>query len=518
MKRAIKNHIGDVTAIVVLVVVAIVVSGYILSHERLRFPFIQSAPVHMYAELATGQAFTPGQGQSVRVSGVQIGLIGNITLRGGRAVIEMDIDPKYKHLIRTNATALARPRTGLQDMFLEVNPGSSAAPVAKPGFTIPVSNTLPQVNVDEILASLDTDTRAYLQLLVNGAGAGLEDNGGSELADVLKRFLPTHRSLAQLNQAVARRGSDLRSLVNSLQRLNTALAAEQGEIVRLVDSSSTVFRAFASEDQNISRSVADLPATLRQTTDTLAKVQVFATQLGPAAQNLLPAARAIPAANQALTALSIPSEPIVANQIRPFVIASRPLVRDLQPAAVDLARATPNLSSSFTVLNHLFNMLGFFPGGGQHGYLWWLAWLDHNARTLFSNQDAIGAVRPLFIQFTCGQLGGILSSGPFAAVGAFLNLTPAVTACKTLGLASDRAGASRSSGGAATASGSATTTASSTTTTGSLTRAPASSTTAAGSASATAPSSATSKTAAGSGPATALPSATASLTKPGGTR
>jgi phospholipid/cholesterol/gamma-HCH transport system substrate-binding protein len=428
MKRAIKTHLGDFAAIVVLLVVSIVVAGYILSHERLRFPFIQAAPFHMNAAFSTAQAVTPGQGQSVRVSGVQIGEIGAVSLKDGTAVVRMDIQPKYKHLIHTNASALLRPRTGLKDMFIELNPGSASAPVAKPGFTVPVSNTLPDINTDEILASLDADTRAYLNLLVNGAGQGLNNNGGDELAGVLERFLPTHRDLARVNRAVARRGTNLRRLVNSLQVLNTALGAEQSQIPQLVDSSAQVFRAFASEDQSVSRAVADLPGTLSQTTATLAKVQAFANALGPAATNLLPAARSLPAANQALTTLAGPNASscgsastcsIVQNQIRPFVVAARPLVRNLRPAAVHLASATPQLSSSFTVLNHLFNMLGYNPtGSGQHGYLWWLAWLGHNTRTLFSLQNGDGDFRPLLFQADCKQIGriGKTNGGAAAAI------------------------------------------------------------------------------------------------------
>ncbi len=199
MTRAIKKHSGDFAAIIVLLVLSIVVAGYILNHERLRFPFIQSTPFTINAQFSTGQAVTPGQGQTVRVSGVQIGQIGNVSLKNGMAVVQLQIDQKYKHVIHQDATALLRPRTGLKDMFVEVNPGTQRSPVAKPGFTIPVSNTLPDINVDEILASLDADTRAYLDLLVNGAGQGLKGKGGNELAQVLERFEPTHRDLARLN-------------------------------------------------------------------------------------------------------------------------------------------------------------------------------------------------------------------------------------------------------------------------------------------------------------------------------
>ena len=350
----------------------------------------------------------------------------------------MDIDQQYKHLIHTDATALLRPRTGLKDMFIELNPGSSQAPTAKPGYTIPVANTLPDINVDEILASLDADTRAYLTLLINGAGHGLRGNGGSELAQVLERFEPTHRDLARVSRAVAKRGANLRRLVNSLQRLNTALAAKQGQIVQLVDSSSRVFRAFAAEQGNVSRAVADLPGTLSQTTATLAQVQAFADQLGPLPATCSRLHARCRRQTQALAALAKPSAPIVQKQIRPFVVAARPVVHDLSPAAVDLATATPNLAKGFVVLNHLVNMLGYSPGGGQHGYLWWLAWLGHNTRTLFSLQDANGPYRPLFIQFSCPQIGTLTNSGsPFALVGSAVEPDAAETALPGLGPAHD---------------------------------------------------------------------------------
>jgi phospholipid/cholesterol/gamma-HCH transport system substrate-binding protein len=442
MKRAIREHWKDFAAIVALLVITIGVAGYILTNERLRFPFISSSPYTINAAFSTAQAVTPGQGQSVRISGVQVGLVGNVTLKNGEGVVQLNIDSKYKHLIHKDWTALIRPRTGLDDMFIELSPGPQPdhTPVAPAGYTIPVSNTMPVVNLDEILSSLDADSREYLDLLVNGAGQGLKNNGGNQLAQVMERFEPTHRDLARVNSAVAVRGRNLQRLVNSLRRLNDALAAKQGQIVQLVDASEKVFAAFASEDSNVSRAVADLPATLKQTTATLAKVQSFANVLGPAAHNLLPAASAIPAANQALTALAVPGAPIVRDQIRPFVVASRPVVRNLKPAAVNLADptvtqtpngpvneapATTNLASAFNVLNHLGNMLGYNPGDTEHGYLWWLAWLDHNARTLFSVQDANGDFRPLFLQASCASLAQIANNSPLQEV--VMNLTPILT-------------------------------------------------------------------------------------------
>ncbi len=92
--------------------------------------------------------------------------------------------------------------------------------------------------------------------------------------------------------------------------------------------------------------------------------------------------------------------------------SSRPLVRQLRPAAADLDTATPKLTSSFKVLNSLFNLLGYNAGGKQapgtpgrdEGYLYWIAWLQHNGAAVFSSSDANGTFRPVTVAGTCGSL------------------------------------------------------------------------------------------------------------------
>ena len=116
MKLAIKRHSGDFIAVVVMLILAIAVTGFILHEEGVRFPFIQSSPFTINADFSTAKSVTPGQGQSVNVSGVKVGLISGVTTKDGYAVVQMQIDQQYKRLIHTNATALLRPKTGLEDM------------------------------------------------------------------------------------------------------------------------------------------------------------------------------------------------------------------------------------------------------------------------------------------------------------------------------------------------------------------------------------------------------------------
>jgi phospholipid/cholesterol/gamma-HCH transport system substrate-binding protein len=416
----VRSNLGNIAAIVVLFVLAAGTSLFILEKQRLRIPLLEDEPYTLYAEFATGQAVTAGQGQTIQVSGVRIGDIGDVELRDGRAVIEMQIDPEHADLVHTDATALLRPKTGLKDMFIDLDPGTDAAPVAEKGWTLPIRSTLPDINPDEILAMLDADTRDYLKLLLAGARGGLEDRGG-DLRDVLSRFEPTHRDLARFNGAVAERRENLRHLIGSLRRLNQELASQPDQLAGLVDSSATVLRAFASEQDSISVALDELPGALSQTTDTLGRVQRFAEVLAPAAQHLRPAARALDDANEALIPFAQEIAPVLRDDIRPFVRESRPLVRDLRPPARRLAVATPNLEGSFVALNHLFNLLAYNPNGAedpsagsarQEGYLFWVAWINHMAIQLFSNADAHGTFRPTTVAAPCSTLEKIVTEQP----------------------------------------------------------------------------------------------------------
>jgi phospholipid/cholesterol/gamma-HCH transport system substrate-binding protein len=432
--RAIRKHWFDFVAVVGLATIAAVVGIVILAHQRLRFPW-EPTPFRLKAEFSTAQAVTPGQGQTVRVSGVRIGDISKVALKDGTATVTMDVDPQYRHLVHTDATALLRPKTGLKDMFVELDPGTNRAPGATPGWTIPLRSTLPDVNPDEVLASLDADTRDELKLLISGAGEGLRGRAPS-LQDVLRRFEPTHRSLEQVAGAVATRHAQLRHLVTSLERLNHELAGHDDDLAQLVDGSAAVFRAFASEETNIGRSVRDLPGTLRQTTATLSDVDTFARALRPAADHLRPAVRQIAGANEALTPLANEATPLLRTSIRPFVRDAQPLARKLGPPAGQLATATPDLTRSFTVLNHLFNMVGYNQNGREdpgkaardEGYLFWIAWLDHIGSALFSSSDANGPFRPITIGATCSTarqlVGDNDSNGQLATLLAPLLLDP----------------------------------------------------------------------------------------------
>ncbi|MEJ7718674.1 MAG: MlaD family protein [Thermoleophilaceae bacterium] len=201
MKKAIRDHFGDFAALLGLVIVAGAIGAYIYVQQeaRAKIPLFEKQPTVLLAEFSDAQAVTPGQGQAVRVAGVQIGLIQQVGVQEGKAVVEMHIDGEYSRLVHADAFALLRPRTGLKDMFIEIDPGSKAAPILGEGQRIEVANTAPDTDPDEFLSALDTDTRSYLQLLINGGGLGLKNNG-DDLREVFRRFEPLHRDLERIDE------------------------------------------------------------------------------------------------------------------------------------------------------------------------------------------------------------------------------------------------------------------------------------------------------------------------------
>ena len=126
MSLAIRKHLRDFAAIIVLAAIAVGCAAYILNEQRFRMPLIDEEPFELTAELGNAQGVMPGQGQTVRVAGMRVGDLGEVTLENGVAVVKLELDPEYDDLVRADATALLRPRTGLKDMFLELDPGTKA--------------------------------------------------------------------------------------------------------------------------------------------------------------------------------------------------------------------------------------------------------------------------------------------------------------------------------------------------------------------------------------------------------
>ena len=169
MRTAIRKHWLDFVAILGLILIAGAVSVYILGKQRLTLPawvpVVGKDFFVVKAELVDrpGGHAGPGPDRQHRRRPGRRDLQGRAQGRQGRAST-LRMQPKYGRVYK-DAHVLMRPKTGLKDMVAELEPGTPGAGRLEDGDVIPVANTLPDVNLDEILASLDADTRDYLTIL-----------------------------------------------------------------------------------------------------------------------------------------------------------------------------------------------------------------------------------------------------------------------------------------------------------------------------------------------------------------
>jgi phospholipid/cholesterol/gamma-HCH transport system substrate-binding protein len=390
-------------AVVTMIVIAAAVGGYILAHENFKLPgWVPVLGRNYYtlkAEFQTAQAVTPGQGQAVTIAGAKIGEIASVDLHEGIATVTMKITPKYARIYR-NATLLLRPKTQLQDITVEVNPGTASAGKLKSGEVLPMSQTAPNVNFDEFLAGLDGETRAYLQELLAGAGEGLDHNSRS-LSAALKRFDPAARYGKEIAEQLEVRHANIARSIHNFRLLMEALGSKDTQIAQLVDSSDAVFATFAQEEANLQKTLHLLPGALKKTGTGLGKLSTAASKIGPTLSALQPFARAVAPTNEATRSLALKTKPVFEKEIRPFAREVLPVINELAPTTQQFSTALPKLSVSFSVINEFFNELAYNPGPSKAGFLFFLDWGNHNLNSIVSSADAHGPLGRTLVYFNC---------------------------------------------------------------------------------------------------------------------
>jgi phospholipid/cholesterol/gamma-HCH transport system substrate-binding protein len=411
MRRALRAHLRDVLAIVALLAAALFATTVILINQRTSLPswvpLIGTDRFALEAEFSTAQAVIPGQGQSVDIAGIKVGEISGVKLENGHAVVGMDVDNKYAPLIHENSSLLLRPKTGLNDMVVEVDPGTQSSAQVKENSTIPLASTQPQVNPDEFLASLDADTQQFLKLLLANGAEALDPEQGRDvkLSNALRRLDPFARDIARISGALASRRQNIARSIHNFQLLSTELGNRDQDLTNFVDASDAVLASFARQEASIRSALRELPGTLKETQGALTSANGLALQSGPALKKSLPGARATAPALRALRPLFRQTAGPIQNQIRPFTVQVKSPVQHVAQISQGLGVATPGLKLGFTSLNDGLNALAFNPPGAQEGFLFYVPWLNHNLVTNYTLQDAYGPIRRGLVQLSCATAG-----------------------------------------------------------------------------------------------------------------
>jgi phospholipid/cholesterol/gamma-HCH transport system substrate-binding protein len=293
-------------------------------------------PYELQALMRTANGLAPRA--PVRIAGVEVGKVKKVEAlgsdSGAGARVTMEIE-KRGLPIHEDASLKVRPRIFLEgNMFVDLEPGTASSPVLEDGARpIPMTRTAAPVQVGQVLAELQADTRADLRSLLHEYSGALRGSGARGFNRSIRHWEDAYRGAALANDAALglEPTRDLRRLLNGQRRTFAALARDEQALKGLITSFNTTAAAFARESGALAASVPALRDTLRVGHPALASLNAALPSLRLFAREALPGVRS--------------SGPTL-DALVPFMRQLRALVgpRELRGAARELRRRVPGLT------------------------------------------------------------------------------------------------------------------------------------------------------------------------------
>jgi phospholipid/cholesterol/gamma-HCH transport system substrate-binding protein len=237
-----------------LVVVALAAGGYAFwpRHED----------VHVTGEFTRAVGLFPGS--EVRILGVQVGKVTEVTPRGDKVEVKFQFDRKYK--VPATAKAAVVAPSLVSDRYVQLLPAYTAGPVMTDHARIGLDRTAVPVELDRISASLD-------ELLValgptgankNGAFADLLDTGAKNLDGQGQKLHDTNRDLSKALETLSGGRNDLFGTVKNLQAFTTMLATNDDQVRRLNKDLASVSQQLEGERDDLAAALKNLAVALSE--------------------------------------------------------------------------------------------------------------------------------------------------------------------------------------------------------------------------------------------------------------
>jgi phospholipid/cholesterol/gamma-HCH transport system substrate-binding protein len=184
-------------------------------------------------------------GAPVRVLGIDVGTITDVTPVEDRVVVSMEVDSGTT--LPADATATIVPVSVLGERYVQLAPVYDGGPTLRPGTTIPVARTSVPAEIDELLQGMQdylgaiepanaSELVTNLAELLEGQGEDLNRLIGNAagtfelLADKSDELSAIVDSLAELTESLGGRTEAVQELVRSYDTLSGVLAENRDDI------------------------------------------------------------------------------------------------------------------------------------------------------------------------------------------------------------------------------------------------------------------------------------------------
>ncbi|MBW0113742.1 MlaD family protein [Pseudonocardia abyssalis] len=338
----------NVVVVAGLLLLSAVVGGYIFSQARASWPWEQH--FEFTATFDQAPAISPGNGQEVRIAGVKVGEIRSASVTdNGDAALNLTLDPEYR--VYENARLVLRPKSPLNEMYIELSPGGPPARELAEGDVLPASASVRPVQVDEVFGHLDANVQSALTTLLAESDAALA-NAPQALPAGLQAADGLVQRMEPVNVALQTRRDALERLMTALAQIAEAAGENDERLARLAASMQATLRVTGERSGDIDAVLTELPGLSDQLRAATGGVLELSEQLDPTLDNLREASDSLPDSLSRVTGVVDRAGEIV-DTARPVLENARPVVDDLRPIVGDLNAALPDLKASTERLEYL---------------------------------------------------------------------------------------------------------------------------------------------------------------------
>ena len=236
----------------VFVVIGMIILGY-MSMKVGKFTFGRAAgyDVKVYFDSVSGLA----EDVQVEVAGVEVGRVRKISLENGKALVVLRINSNV--MLTKDVKAVIRTKGILGDRYVELIPGSSAAPLIQDGGKIVY--TVPTTDMDALISTLGkvaTNINKLTNSLANVIGG---KDGEASLRFILDN---TKEMIEALNRTVQENNKDVNRIIANLAEFSETL----NDIISKVNKGKGSIGRLVNEDETIDNLNAAL-TSLKTITD-----------------------------------------------------------------------------------------------------------------------------------------------------------------------------------------------------------------------------------------------------------
>lgn len=328
----------------------------------------QGDPYRLRVELRTASGLQ--EGSPVKVGGVGVGKIGSLDLgHGDKVIAKLNLDDDDVKIDRGTRVRVVTSNL-LGSKFIELRPGESGDR-SPSGTLLPGNRVSYPVDLDEVVNTLDGDTRGRLQVLIDEAGTGLAGRR-TDWNEMLRVLGPT---LADADAVVAELTRDNESLARTVQTASgfvSRLSSERRQLSRLVEIAGATMRTTADRRVVLRRTLAEAPGALTQARGFLSDLHSTTEPLGPAARLLAVSGPPLAAALAELPAFQRAADPTLrraattAPALTKLSKGATPVLRRAQPTLETTARFAGTLAPVSRTLRVIIDdVLGLAEGWGR---------------------------------------------------------------------------------------------------------------------------------------------------------